>query len=219
MGKEYDTFLQHLKHSKKESVLFIINLIEKKNMTLKDVYFNFLIPAMKQIRIANENNEIAKWEENLIESRLKSAIEYTYGYIVKEKVKPINKKVLILLPVGEEEQVGALIASNIFELAGFETTYIDSNMSEHEMFFALEKIKPDYLTIGLKNYYNAFETQKFINEIIEKYSQIKIIVGGPVFNKMPVLDALKHDYFVKNYTEIFEIAKEVVNETSLKNSN
>ena len=61
--------------------------------------------------------------------------------------------------------------------------------------------------------------KKLIDEILEKNSKLKIIVGGPVFKGQEVQLALKHNYFVKDYTEIFEIAKEALDETSTKNSN
>ena len=219
MKKEYDVFFDDLKKSKKASVLFILNLLEEKKVALKDVYFNFLIPAMKQIRLEAESNKLIKWEQNLIESRLKSVIECTYPHIVKQKGKELNKKVLIVVPDKEEEQVGALIASNLFELVGFTTHYIDSHLKEKEILLSIEAHKPDYLTIGLKNFYNAFETQTLIEQILEKYKNIKIIVGGPVFKNDQVQHALTHHYFVKDYKEIFEIAKEAQHETSTKNSN
>lgn len=219
MKKEYNTFLKYLKESKEKTVLFVLDLLEKNKASLKDVYFNFLIPAMKEIRWDKENNKITKFEENLIESRLKTAIECTYSFVIKQKAKTLNKKVLIIVPTGEEEQVGALIASNIFELVGFKTTYIDSSINDKEILLSIKNYKPDYLTFGLKNFYNAFKTQKLINEILEKYKNIKIIVGGPVFKQQQVQNALTHHYFIKDYTEIYEIAKEVQNETSIENSN
>jgi MerR family transcriptional regulator, light-induced transcriptional regulator len=219
MKKEYDAFLKHIKESKENSVLFILQLLNEDKLLVKDIYFNFLIPAMKQIRHDQEDGRTLKWKAVLVENRLKTVIECTYPYIIKQKSKAIDKKALIVTIAGEQEQVGALIASNIFELAGFETKYIDSNIDKKEMLLAIQDVKPDYLTIGLKNFYNAFETQKLIDEILEKNSKLKIIVGGPVFKGQEVQLALKHNYFVKDYTEIFEIAKEALDETSTKNSN
>ena len=218
MKKEYNIFLKNLKESREKSVLFILNLIKENKASLKDIYFELLIPAMKELRLEQEKNKAKNWENALIASRLKTAIECTYPYILKQKEKPINKKVLVVTSTGEEEQVGALIASHIFLLAGFETVYIDSSISQDEILLALSKYKPDYLTFGLKNFYNTFETRNTIDNVLKKYNDIKILVGGPVFKKEDVQNSLTYHYFIKYYTEIFDIAKEVKNETSIKDS-
>lgn len=215
MKREYNKFLKLLKQNKEEAVLFVLELLETKNINVKDVYFNILIPAMKQLR---KDEEITIWEKALLESRLKTVIECTYPFIIKNKQKDLNKKVLIVIPEGEEEHVGALVSSNLFEFAGFEVVYIDSAINTNDVLIALNKYKPHYLTIGLKKFYNAFETQELIAKVIKEHKDITVVVGGPVFNLEQVKNSLTHHYFVKDYNEIFEIAKEVQNEASTKNS-
>jgi len=212
----YFSFLSLIMEEKKEDATsFSLNLLEKKTVSVKDFYIQFIIPSMKHIRIEKELGKIKNWQERKKEGILKTIIECTYSYIVKEKSNNLNKKVLIASPEGEYEQVGAMIANNIFVLLGFEVHYLGANLEENEILEAIKSVKPDYYTIGLKNYYNAFETKRLIESIKELMPKIKIIVGGPVFKKEDVQHSLYYDFFVRSYEELFELAKEIKNEISV----
>lgn len=204
---KYSLFIKKLK-SKEESFEFLFDLIKEKQ-SIKDIHFDFFIPAMKDLTRWRDSNDISKWEEKLKVSNLKALVEYSYYYILNQKHGTVNKKVLIALPEGEYDEIGALIANNIFKLSGFNTIYAGFDLKNSEIMQLLDKFEPGYFTIGLRNYYNSIETYNLFNDIKSKYKSIKLIVGGPVFNKKSVENKIKYDYFIRNYDEIFNIAKEV----------
>lgn len=209
MKKEYEDLMNSIKTSKEQAVMCTLKLLDEKKLEVKDLFFYFLIPIMKELRKENEMGKTGALQNAIIENRLKSAIECTYPYIVKQKAEPLGKKALIVLPKGEEEQVGALIASNMFELAGFETEYVDVGMAQKQIFELVQMKKPHYLVFGLKNYYSAFETKRTIERIRQKYKRMKIVVGGPVFKSREIQSLIEHHYFVKDYSEVFALAMEV----------
>jgi 5-methyltetrahydrofolate--homocysteine methyltransferase len=218
-NKNYVSFLKLMEQNKtEESVLFIVQLLKEKQNTVKEVYVNFLIPAMKYTRIKKEEGNITAWQERMYEDVLKTVMEQTFLSLLEQKAKLNGKKVLIASPDGEFEQLGALVAKYIFMLNGFTVVYLGAGLQKKEILDAIEHFKPDYYTIGLKNYYNAFETKKMLNEVAKKHPNIKIVVGGPVFKKEEVQHSLKYDYFVRDYTEIFAISKEEADEARTKDS-
>ena len=218
MEKNKKDFLSVIKEgSQEKAAVFITDFLQNKDAG--ELYKNILIPSMKSVRIDYEKGLTSEWENNLINEILKTVIELTYPYILKQKSNSLNKKVLVASPYGEEEQVGALIAKNISTLVGFDTFYLGANLKEKEILKAIEFFKPDYYMLGLKNFYNTFETRELLNKVVKLMPNIKIIVGGPVLKKESVQKLLKFDYFVRDYSEIYQIAKEVQGETSAKNSN
>lgn len=206
---DYNKFLTMLEKEDKDSaVLFILNLLDSKKYDLYTIYKDFLERSLIDFGCGLNDKDICIWKEHTRSSIVRTIIESTYNYIIKIKnnTKQLNKKIVVFCPQGEFHEIGAIIVSNYFTLAGFDSIYIGANTPNEQVISAIKGLKPDYLAISVTNYYNLVVTQKLTNDIKNVYPKIKIIVGGQAFTYKGALDYIKYDYHIDSMKEILEIA-------------
>lgn len=215
----YQAFLKILeKEDKEKAVLFIMDLLNKEEISLPRLYLELLTPAMHEIQCIDKSDKICIWKEHLRSAIISTIIGSTYPYVLKQKEKNNGKKIVIACPDEEYHEIGALIANQLFTLVGFDCYYIGANTPIEQILSAVEAVKADFLAISVTNYYNTIITKELLDQARATYPDLKIIVGGQAFLKSDVHQALFHHYHLDDYEDIKRLAKEVAYETGTANS-
>lgn len=217
--KIYQTFLSILeKEDKEAAVLFAIDLLNKEEVTLPELYLQLLTPAMHAIQCVDKSDRICVWKEHLRSAIIATIIGSNYPYVLKHRAKSNGKKIVIACPDEEYHELGALIATQLFTLVGFDCYYIGANTPIEQILSAVDAVKADYLAISVTNYYNTIITKELLDQVKINYPAVKIIVGGQAFSKSDVHQTLFHHYHLDNFEDIQQLAKEIEHETSTANS-
>lgn len=200
----YKEFIFELDQEHKDECLtLILDLLEKGAM-LQEIYESYLIPALANYECNEETEEICIWKEHTRTSIIRTILEATYPYIIKQKKNPIDKLILVACPQEEFHEIGAIIATNYFILTGFNAKYIGANTPTDEILSAVKIMKPDFLALSVTNYYNIVVTKKLTMSLRNNYPDLKIIIGGSAMNNAKTREQIQYDFLLSSYQDILE---------------
>ncbi|HHX78823.1 MAG TPA: cobalamin B12-binding domain-containing protein [Acholeplasmataceae bacterium] len=202
--KNYQEFLELLNQEKKdECVIYIMELFEK-GALIKDIYENYIIPSLAEYECDSNVEEICIWREHTRTSIIRTILEASYPYLIKQKKEAINKSIIVACPQLEYHEIGAIIITNYFILEGFDAKYIGANTPSEQIISALKILNPDYLALSITNYYNVFATKKLIENIKNDNINVKIIIGGQATKKACTISQLNYDLILQSHEDIIE---------------
>lgn len=208
----YDTFISYLeKEDKNRAVQYALSLLEQKSLTIEALYEDILAPSLLFFACKLEDQAICIWKEHTRTSIIRTILEATYPYIIERTaaVKKRNRKVVVVCPQEEYHEIGAIMATHYFILAGFNAQYIGANTPKEEIVSAARVLKPDYLALSVTNYYNLFTTRRVVEEVKRDYPHVTIIIGGQAFTQKGATDHIPFDIHLEHMKDIFLLESEV----------
>ncbi|MDY0064390.1 MAG: cobalamin-dependent protein [Bacilli bacterium] len=212
MKEQYEQFIQILeKENKDEAVSFVMELLEKDQITIEDLYNHLLGPALWNFHCQSEDQEICIWKEHARTSIIRTILECTYPYISKRRKSAtlLNKKVVVFCPSEEYHEIGAIMVNHAFLLAGLESQYIGANTPKYDIYSAVRILKPDYVAISVTNYYNVVITKQITERLKQDFPQIKILIGGQAFKQIGAKEQVQYDQYLESLDDIDRFGKEV----------
>lgn len=207
-SKYYKTFIEFLSQENRDaSIEYALNLIKNQKITLEELYLQLLTPALTGFQCDDDDQEICIWKEHARTSIIRTILESVYSYVIERKkaVTSKNKTVMVLCPSEEYHEIGAIIVSHFFALAGYDARYIGANTPKKDIVSAVKALKPDMLAISVTNYYNVVITKKITEDVKSSYPKVKIIVGGQAFAHEDALNQVNYDYYLSDLTKISTI--------------
>lgn len=192
--------------NREEAVLLALAMLENKESNIVSLYEDILTHALYQID-CNEFDKECIWREHIKTAIVRTIIEVTYPFIIKEKEGkiPINKKVLVVCPSEEYHEIGAKIAHSFFTLHGFNSIFIGANTPIDVIKDAVNYLQPDYLAISVTNFYNVIKAKEIVAEIKTINKDIKVVAGGQAFNHQDALETINADIHITTYESIGEL--------------
>jgi len=123
-----------------------------------------------------------------VSNALHPALEHFASNIIKKKIhiaidgitkKSSNSKLFLLfLPPGEMHEMGLLYASYIIKSHGHDVLYFGQNTPLENFFEMLENVNADYILSVFTSCNSAIDPIKFVNQALEHWPNIKIIMAG-----------------------------------------
>lgn len=180
---------------------------QKKNVT--EIYESLFKPTLYEVGTLWEHNQISVSDEHLATSVIESLMNELYPKIISDK--RTSKKVVVACTENELHQIGAKMVADIFELNGWDTFFLGSNVPTNELIKFIERVKPDLVALSVSIYFNIPVLEKMIVNILNVFPNLEIIVGGQAFkhgghnvlqkyNRVHYLPDLKSvDDFIKKY--------------------
>lgn len=204
----YNQFIKYLDSEEKDKAIsYALKLIEENKISLEECYLDLLSASLTNFECLEEDEEICIWKEHTRTSIVRTILEATYPYVIKRKenVKDKKKSIVVVCPSEEYHEIGAIIVSHYFALAGYHSLYIGANTPKSEIISAVKSIQPDYIALSVTNYYNLVVTKKITEEIKANYPNVKIIVGGQAFFHPGALNQVKYDFHLTDFNQIATI--------------
>ncbi len=215
MDMYYDKFLHMLEEEDKENcVEFALSKLESGEIDVITLYKEILEPSLNNMTCKLSEKKICVWKEHVRTSIVRTILECSYPYILKEKkknhVKNNKGKIVVVCPPEEYHEIGAIMAANFFILNGFDTIFVGSNTPKEDFIGAIDYIKPKYVAISVTNYYNLVAAKNIIKEIKNTANYpIQILVGGYAFNSNPdALYQIGADRLLQTYEDIKKFGEE-----------
>jgi methanogenic corrinoid protein MtbC1 len=208
--KNYQEFIDLLdKEDKDRCLTYIIELFED-GASIKDVYENYIIPSLAEYNCDSDIEEICIWKEHARTSIIRTILESTYPYLIKQKKQSIGKNILVACPQLEYHEIGAILAANFFSLEGFDAKYIGANTPNEQIISAVKILKPDYVALSITNYYNVVATKKLTEKLKEEYPEVKIIIGGQAAKNEAAMKQITYDLIIQTHEDILKFKEGLI---------
>ena len=197
---------------KPKSVEFILSRLKNRELDVATTYSELLTPALNT-EFCDEGEEECIWKEHIRTSIIKTIVESSYQYLMREieekNIKKTGKKVLIASPSDEYHEIGGRMVADFFTLAGFEVIFIGANTPREEFGSAVDYFHPDIVAMSVTNYFHLIEAEKVIKTLKDEYNfKGKIIVGGNAFYSNPDLyKRIGADLMLKTFEDIKNLAE------------
>jgi len=188
---------------KENAVLTSLKALRENQLGVLDLYEDVLKTSLYNIDCDEFDSECI-WKEHVKSSIVRSIIENTYEFVLKEKSKYETResKVLVVCPSEEYHEIGARMAHDYFIINGFDSTFIGANTPLDVILNAVQYKKPTHIAISVTNYYNVVTAKKIIDEIKKINTDIKVIAGGQAFKNEDALRSCQVDQYVETFEDI-----------------
>lgn len=197
-------------NEKTKAVNLALSMLDEQKITIVDLYQTILMPALNEIECAEEDTKCI-WQEHIRTNIVRTIIESAYVYIVQylkdNKVKPLNKKVLVVCPTDEYHEIGARMATDFFMLNGYDVTYIGANSPLEVIVSAVEVEQPDILAVSVTNIYHLSATKHMVEVIKNTSPKVKVYGGGQAFSSPRTKEAVSPDEVLWTYDDFVQVAK------------
>ncbi|MFB1483672.1 B12-binding domain-containing protein [Corallococcus sp. RDP092CA] len=149
------------------------------------------------------------WQENIIsvaQEHLATAIsQYVLAHLYRHLPRdPPNGKVVMMACVeGELHEVGARMASDFLEMAGFDVRFLGANVPAEHLARLVREAPPDLLALSISMPFHMPQVREAVRKVRAVSPSLPIAVGGLAFDWGPVLgDALAVSFFGKSVREL-----------------
>ena len=192
--------------NRNEAVLLALQMLKNNDVTIVELYEQVLAKALQQIDCAEGDKECI-WKEHIETAIVRTIIEVSYPYIIKEQenVPPKNKRIIVLCPVEEYHEIGAKMAHDFFLLQGYDSIFIGANTPKDVALDAVRFLQPDYLAISVTNMYNVINAKRMVDAVKAIKPDIKILAGGVAFYNDHALESISADKHLTTFESIKEL--------------
>jgi methanogenic corrinoid protein MtbC1 len=143
---------------KKRAVEICIDALDSGSIEVVDLYLEILGPALGNWECDYESDRMCIWNEHIRSSIVRTVMECCYPYIIGKRggKRSAEKEVTVavLCPPEEYHEIGARMISDIFTIAGYNSTFVGANTPLDTFLEAMKELNPSYIAISVSNYYN-----------------------------------------------------------------
>lgn len=155
-----------------ESVLDTYILSRGIERTLTQIIF----PFTEKIGTLWVTNHINPAQEHLVSNIIRQRL--IVGIAGLSNPYQVKKAVLLFLPEGEYHELGLLFMHFLLKNRGIAVIYAGSNVPLQDLEYLAKIKKPDYLYSHITTVGQAFNFEKFLVNISQKFPDIPIVISG-----------------------------------------
>jgi methanogenic corrinoid protein MtbC1 len=156
--------------------------------SVADLYLQVIQPAQREIGCLWAENRLTVAEEHLATGISQLVLAHLYPSLPRE---PSNgKSVLIGCVAGELHEMGARVAADFFEMAGFTVRYLGANVPTESLVAMAREQPPDLVLLSATMTFHIPALREAVARLREALGQRSILaVGGQVLAWAPDLPA------------------------------
>ena len=184
----YDAFLKYLIQMESEKAYQIVLKEIEKGMSIKDVYLNLFQPTLYKVGELWHQRVISVAKEHYITAAIQNMIGRLYSKLFSYREKP--KYSITAVCAGDElHEIGMRMVADFFEISNWDSYFLGSNIPVSIVINHLLENPTDLLAISATTSQHLFQVKHLIEAVKSnpQLKQVKIIVGGKLFNETPNL--------------------------------
>ncbi len=204
-------YLSLLINGKKREAQRLIEDLIRKNHSIPTIYDKVFKVTQYEVGLLWQTNKITVGQEHYCTAATQMIMSSVFASVLESKRKGV--KLVACSISGDLHELGIRMIADLFELNGWDTYYIGSNMPDDKVITTLKEQNPDVLAISVTIPYHLSRAEELIKKIRNDHSlvKLKIIVGGYSFNIVPDLwKQFGADGFAINAHEAVLIANNLI---------
>ncbi|TXT59703.1 MAG: hypothetical protein BAJALOKI2v1_180031 [Promethearchaeota archaeon] len=208
IAKEYLEYLLNAERHKANSL--ILNLISE-GKPIKEIFLEIFQPVQYEIGRLWQINKISVAQEHYGTACTQSIISRLYPRILS--TEKIGNVMVATCISNELHELGIRMVADFFEMAGWDTYYLGANTPIESIIEYVVLKKADLLAISATLMSHVSRVERLIRKIrdSEEVKNVKIIVGGYPFNRIPELwKKIGADGFATNAIEAIEMGNSLL---------
>ncbi len=186
----------------------LLRNLQKSGVTIRELYFQILGEAMKEVGVLWEKGSLDIWKEHYISETVMDLMRELKDREKKNSTSP--HRLLALTPGPELHSIGLRMITDILELEGWDITYIGTNVPAQSIIKAVEEKNPHIIAFSVTMPSHIDSARNTILAIKNHFGNHapKIIVGGTAFiNSSDVCAETGADYYGVSLEDIEKIAE------------
>lgn len=206
---EFLDYTNGLLEGDKQRCVKIVNRLKEKGVSIIDIYVHLFQRALYRIGKLWEDNKITVADEHIGTEITEGILASFYPNIIPQK--KVDKTAVITCVDKEFHKIGARMASDVFELNGWNVVFLGASTPTKEVLKTVKVKNADVVGLSFNFYLNVARLHKVIEDLKSLNPDINILVGGQglsyekenLIKKYPDVkyfsDVYQLDSFLKNY--------------------
>jgi methanogenic corrinoid protein MtbC1 len=185
--EEYPLFIDCLIKGKYEKSLALVESKINLDTDIKEFYQRVINPAMYEVGLLWQDNMISVAQEHLASAIVQRLISEIY--LREDKISTKYGQGVITAIANEYHEIGTRMVADVLELEGWDIKHLGANTPIEELVSYLEVERPLFVGISATMPFNVSSVKEVVTIIRsrEALKDLKILVGGKVFNENPNL--------------------------------
>lgn len=168
-----------LRGDRREALRLLVDDALLQGMALQDIHLKIIQPAQYEIGRLWQENRISVAQEHLATAISQLALSHLYRHLPRD---PSNGKVIMLSCVeGELHEIGARMASDFLEMAGFDVRFLGASVPTEHLVRMVREQRPDLLALSVTMTYHLPALRTAISAVHAAAPRLPIAVGGLAF--------------------------------------
>jgi methanogenic corrinoid protein MtbC1 len=201
-----DSYLSaQLEGNRREALRLLVDEGILRGIPLPSLHLEVIQKAQWELGRLWQENHISVAQEHLATAISQLALSHLYRHLPRDP--PNGRTVMLACVEGELHELGARMASDFLEMAGFDVRFLGANVPTEHLVREVVGTKPDLLALSVTMTYHVPALRKAVVAVREVSPMLPMAVGGLAFTWMPGLEAeLGVPFFGKDARELVAAA-------------
>ena len=212
LKNEVNSYLEFLLLGKRQEAALLISELVQNGTSIKDVYQFIFQVSQYEVGRLWQCNKITVAHEHYCTAATQQIMSGLYQHIFSTKRK--GKTLVACSISGEMHELGIRMVTDYFEMDGWDTYYLGSNLPDTHLQKYLKEYKADVLALSVTLPLHVSKAATLIKKIHDDkdFANLKIMVGGYPFLTNPNLwQKVAADAFAENADQAIQTANNLVN--------
>lgn len=180
-------FIDYLLQMRRSNAHTLVKELYSKGTGLQELYLHLFQPALFETGRLWHTGVITVAHEHYCSSSIQQIIAFFYPDIMQ--TKKTGKRMIASCVSGELHEIGVRMVADFFELSGWETIYLGSNVPLSSIISLLKNQNIELLALSCTMSFHLNQVDEIIRLIRSdpEISHVKVIVGGYPFRTNPDL--------------------------------
>lgn len=168
-----------LKGQRQEALRLLLEEGVQAGLSVPDLHLKIISPAQREIGRLWQENRISVAQEHLATAISQLVMAQLYRHLPRDA--PNGKRVTVACVEGELHEVGARIASDFLEMAGFDVEFLGANVPTDSLVKWVQDSQPDLLCLSATMSFHLGALTEAIERVRAVLPHLPIAVGGHAF--------------------------------------
>ncbi|MCY1073155.1 cobalamin B12-binding domain-containing protein [Archangium lansingense] len=190
-----------LSGNRREALRLLVDEGVLKGLPLPSLHLEVIQKTQWEIGRKWQENEISVAQEHMATAISQLALSHLYRHLPRDP--PNGRRVMVACVEGELHELGARMASDFLEMAGFDVRFLGASIPTEHLAREVRESNPDLLALSVTMTYHIPALRQAVTAVREVAPRLPMAVGGLAFTWVPGVEAeLGVPFFGKDAREL-----------------
>lgn len=198
-----------LRGDRREALRLVMQDGVDRGLPIDDLFLHVIQPAQVEIGRRWQRNEISIAQEHLATAISQLVVSHLYEQLPRAAYN--GRTVMVACAPGEQHELGARLAADSLEMAGFGVRFLGANVPSESLAALVRSVKPDLLVVSAATSLCFPALREMLQAVRDADASVPVFVGGNAFewsDACPVPHGVVHAG--KNARELVAEAREAL---------